>query len=226
MVPSASMTMTMIPSSPSRTAGMAKDDQKFVSFKNSKKISNPRSFKNQPNNSNVPAKIIFWNCSNGLISKLDCVKDLIKKYSPYIVFVSEAELRNEDQIKACSIQNYTLHVSKGFNTWRARSCCYVRDGHDLKRVDLLESSELIVIDSPSLKLRMGGFYRPFTPPPGLTIKELDDEFFLALKEACVTPMDVIFGGDMNIDLLRTDKRSLELQEWISSSGLEQNTLKK
>jgi hypothetical protein len=208
--------------SPSSTSARASNDQRINTSKNS--LENLKiSCKNRPKNPNVRGnKIIFWNCSNGLISKLDCVKELIKQFCPYVIFISEAELSNEDQIKACAIAKYTLHVSKGFDMWRARSCCYIIDGFDFKRVDPLESSELIVVESTKLKLRLGGFYRPFTPPPGKTIKDIDEELFRALTEACVTHLDVLFGGDMNIDLMKYDKRSLELQEWISSNALVQH----
>jgi len=37
--------------------------------------------------------VLFWNCCGGLLSKLDTIKQILSKYQPAALFISEAELR-------------------------------------------------------------------------------------------------------------------------------------
>jgi hypothetical protein len=146
------------------------------------KLTHPMVMQSSPKMFN---KILFWNFLNGLLSKIAFVKDLIQLHCPYF-FISESELRNVENVNACYIQGYTLHLSRGFELGKSRKCCYLLDGTDFERKSQFESLELILFESKCFKLRVGRFYRLFTPPPGKTIKELDQELFSCIAKASAT----------------------------------------
>ncbi len=170
---------------------------------------------------NKLCNILFWNCSNGLLSKIFVVKEIITDLNPYLFFISEAELKNEEQIKACSIENYTLHVSKGMALGKSRSCCFLRDGLDFTRLNELESLELILFESKSHRLRIGGFYKPFTPPENMSAKQMESDLLSGISKAAITELDFFCGGDMNIDMLKMDNKALEHASWLVDNGLNQ-----
>jgi hypothetical protein len=166
--------------------------------------------------------ILFWNCSNGLLSKLAFVKEIISNLSPYLFFISESELKNEDQVKACNIKNYTLHVSKGLDMGKARTCCYLKDGLDFVRLSHLECYDSIVLESRASRLRVLGFYKPFTPHPGHSQAQIESDLRASIGQSSITEGEFVAGGDMNVDLLKQDSKALSLVSWLSECGLNQH----
>lgn len=104
---------------------------------------------------------------------------------------------------------------------KARTCCYMRDGLGLVRVDSLESDVSVVIESPS-RIRICGFYKPFTYLTSQCPRKMEEILLESIAKASSTHLDFIAGGDMNIDLLKTNNKSFELQQWMLDSGLNQH----
>ncbi len=168
---------------------------------------------------------IFWNCSHGLINKLDFIKSVIAKLKPLLFFICEAEIEYNDQVSACSIDGYTLEVSGGLNIGKARTCCYVLDNIGMERVHELEggnSIEVMTFDNPRLKTRFLGFYNPFKIPEGTTRKQYQRTLLDTLGTASVTQYKFIAAGDMNIDLMKANNTSREHHIWLIDYGLTQH----
>ena len=142
-------------------------------------------------------------------------------YDPKIIFVSECELANREQLEFVNIPNYTLEVSVTFNTGKARSCCYVKNGVKYFRQSKLEDEnlEMIVIDME--EHRYIGIYRPFKIPSSFT-KGTYLKFLLnKLSKAMETEKQILCLGDFNINRLGHSGELDNLQEWEAENGLTQ-----
>ncbi len=169
--------------------------------------------------------ILYWNCSKGLLAKLDFLKETLIKYSPLLFFITECEIKNSDQINACQIKDYELLISGGLNVGKSRVCCYAKDGQGFERLVNLEGPdhlELIVLESKLLKLRTAGFYNPFKIPEHMTRGEYIDALLEIMSNASKTHLECLIGGDMNIDLMKTTPLSNKLNEWILDHGFTQH----
>lgn len=86
---------------------------------------------------------IFWNCAGGLMNKICYLKDLINKFDPCFLFVSEAELKTSDLIDACNLDGYCIEVSR---TEKGRICCFIKTTIKyMRRTDLeIDSHDCII----------------------------------------------------------------------------------
>ncbi len=73
--------------------------------------------------------IISWNCSHGLSSKIDYVKELITRFKPMVMFISECELSLNDEINLnyFYIAGYNLvhsntRIKRGDDRLKSRIC--------------------------------------------------------------------------------------------------------
>jgi hypothetical protein len=66
-----------------------------------------------------------------------------------------------------------------------------------------------------------GFYNPFKIPPDLSRLAYDTELQSLIMNATITPFDCLFGGDMNIDMLKDSSSKARLNENLMSCGLTQ-----
>ncbi len=71
----------------------------------------------------------------------------------------------------------------------------------------MEGQELIVFESKMSKLRVGGFYKPFTYPGCQCPKAMEAELLELISNASNNTYEYIAGGDMNIDMLKKDAKS-------------------
>jgi len=150
--------------------------------------------------------IIFWNCTCGLINKLNAIKELINKVKPWFIFISECKLKNLDIIKENQIVGYNLEVS---NTNLERICCYLSSDLVFIRVDPLSKFEVLTFDLivEGIKYKIMGFYRPFENPNNCTSQGYLAKLLQFLGNM-ITNYTTIIGCDINIDL---NKNSYEME---------------
>ncbi len=157
------------------------------------------------------------------MSKLGTLKELIGRLHvpPILIFVSEAEIKNPEHLKACNIPGYTLHSSKDPSKSASRLGCYSWDKFPLTRKEIEGQNDLevIIMESQERKERYLGFYNPFKIT--LPRKDYNDLLFKTIQNASTTPYECLFGGDMNIDLTKQTSLSTSLENLLLDSGLVQ-----
>ncbi len=172
--------------------------------------------------------IVFWNCSHGLSSKIDFVRDFIRQHRPIIMMISECELSACDEINYgyFHVKGYTMitsntRVKKKNAKLRSRLCAYITEDISYSRKDALEGQEeIIVIDTGCW--RVVGVYRPFKLVSGETITSNFDRLIDTLKNATICQgKEVYCGGDFNVDWLKDSTQKDALQQWAYESDLHQ-----
>lgn len=164
---------------------------------------------------------IFWNCSHGMMAKIDLIAYYISKLSPEIFFVSEAELKPNKNYSCLAVPGYDLEVSKtlGSGGGMARQAAYVRTNSPFKRQPSLEDGESETMVFTDNKTRVCGVYRPFKPPPNRTSGEAFTLLLSNLERISSSGIDVVICGDFNVDWMSESTNKRRLETWAESSGL-------
>ena len=162
----------------------------------------------------VPFTVSHWNCASGITNKLHDIKLAISELKPTVLFISEANRKNNHDDLLIHIDGYKLHNSKSLEKYgKSRIIAYTRDGSHLKRREDLESpdSELIIFDRPLQNNtnnidRIIGLYRPFTGPDGDKSSANTWDRYTHLMRTLDTALEgcqrSTILGDFNVDLLR------------------------
>jgi len=107
-------------------------------------------------------KILFWNCCGGLTSKIDTIRQIINKFQPLLMFISESEILQSHDTNWFGIQNYELTLSHTIKLGKSRIVCYNRCNSGVKiRLDLIKKDCVEVIPVDFDGIRIVGVYRPF-----------------------------------------------------------------
>lgn len=141
-------------------------------------------------------KILSWNCQNGIIHKMDEVKQIIEKFNPDIFYVSESELVN-DMTNFVSLKNYNIDLAGSINLGKARLIAYSKPSTSVRRRDLEGADENIIVHETCTE-RIVGVYRGFKNYRSAGFDSVGYLFSL-LDECCKTEKKVIIIGDFNID---------------------------
>ncbi len=106
-------------------------------------------------------EILFWNCSHGVVPKIDIIKHYLSQFKPLLLFVSEAEIKKDRNYDCVNVDGYSIEFSKTIDFGMARTLVYVNNTSKFKRVPQLEDgvSEMIVMASD--KVRVCGIYPTF-----------------------------------------------------------------
>lgn len=56
--------------------------------------------------------IIFWNCANGIVAKIDFIKHYLLSMKPELMFVTEAEIKRDLSYKCLDVSGYNILFSK------------------------------------------------------------------------------------------------------------------
>jgi hypothetical protein len=165
---------------------------------------------------------VFWNCSHGMVAKMDLITHYIESLNPEVFFICEAEIKNDKDYACLNIENYQLEFSKTLKLGMARLAAYVKVNSGFKRKLELEDDESEVMVYSNGKKRICGLYRPFKPPPGRTNSEAFNILLKNLYKITECDMDIVVGGDFNVnwDIDSSKKRQLEV--WAETSGLIQS----
>jgi len=165
--------------------------------------------------------VLYWNCSHGLIAKLDIVEYFIKTINPMVFFISEAEINIKFDYSCLSINNYDLLVSKSVQHGKARSVAYLRKGSGFTRHDNLENDLLETIVISNANSIICGIYRPFKTVNNMSNNEAFLLLIEGLKNMTKSNKEVIIGGDFNVDWQKPSSKKNMLEDWAESSGLVQ-----
>jgi len=158
--------------------------------------------------------ILSWNCAGGLRGKIDEVKLIIDKYKPSVLFINEAELKQNMDVGYLSIDNYYLLKN---NLPLSRIACYIKK--NLPHVVLKLKHEVDMIMLKIGEYHLTGCYR------GFTIKDTCQKQHLKhiLENIKMIDHPFVLIGDLNVDPQRdVDKwNGKMLQEWSIDEGMSQ-----
>jgi hypothetical protein len=190
-------------SSPKLQAKMGRGHKKF------------KKAQSQSNKNNVQFTVCHWNCASGITNKLDDIKNAINELKPTVMYISEADRKNNHDDRLIQIKGYKLHNSASLDKYgKSRIIAYTKDGVNLRRRLDLESpdTEMIIFDkqaqNTSEQDRIIGLYRPFTGPNGDKSSGGTWERFNHLIHTINNAVDgchrVTIVGDLNVDLLKNE----------------------
>ena len=143
-------------------------------------------------------KIASWNCCLGLKTKIDVVTTILKDYSLDVLYIQEAEIEEDDDLKQCHIQGFNLETSPTYKSIKSRSCCYVRTRLKYSRLSQYEKPTIELIVLKINETIVCGFYRPFkTPYHNSAILYVEDTVEAMMN---LPNENLVVLGDFNIDL--------------------------
>jgi len=127
----------------------------------------------------VSSRAIWWNCGGGLLSKIDFIKNYIKTNKPFLLFISEAEIRPEN-INLAQINGYDLLTASTFSGEfkKSRMTCYVDERISYKQIDIKSKiSDIVALEFQGRTYV--GVYKGFKLPTNVT-RNLSSLIFLRL----------------------------------------------
>jgi len=180
---------------------MAKTKDKRRTGKSTWITANPPSSRAVGADSNDSSTVLWWNCGGGLRSKIDYIKYTILTIKPAILFVSEAEIKINDDLGSISIENYDILLSNTIDLGKARVAAYVHNDLNYKRLKNAENEKAEIISLMVGEDIFVGIYRPFKPTVDETIVENFDRLLNALKKVEHPNRHLYIGGDFNVNWL-------------------------
>lgn len=165
--------------------------------------------------------IIFWNCANGALAKIDFIKSYIAEFSPLLLFISEAEIKKDRNYSCLMVKDYFLEVSSTIGHGVARQIAYVKKDSGFERVKSLENglSEVLVFKKGNLKVC--GVYQPFKTVQNKSSSEAFELLITNLHDISNTGDDLIVSGDFNINWFKQTLKKTKLEDWAEQHGLVQ-----
>ena len=88
-------------------------------------------------------KIGSWNLCNGLMNKVNYVKDLLLESNIDILFLQETELKLPINVGVLTVSGYNIEVSKASST--SRLVAYIKNKIRYQRVDERIDSNVILL---------------------------------------------------------------------------------
>lgn len=165
--------------------------------------------------------VVFWNCANGLVPKLDFVEFYLNSIKPELMFVFESELKKDMDYSCLAIPRYDLHISKTLCWGKARMVTYIKSDSKFKRCENLEDGESELMVYTNNKVIISGVYRPFKTVNNHTQGSAFDKLLTSLDNVTKHHTELIIGGDFNVNWESSSCKKDALEEWCERSGLEQ-----
>jgi len=165
-------------------------------------------------------KVLYWNVASGLLKKWDVIKEIITKHEPIIVFIAEADLKNNQNYECLNVSGYDLIFTDTLlERGKSRMIALVqKNTFKVVKVPNNELNELIFL-SDGKRTIVGG-YRPFKCYEGETAQSNFERMMGCLKSLNRKDHNIIIG-DFNIDVSRLGSQfRTPFVEWMDSKGLE------
>ena len=150
----------------------------------------------------MPLKIASFNCTLGLVNKIEVIKLILNEKNLDVLFLQEVEIKPTTPLNHLKIENYNLELSPTFDQLNSRTCCYVSSKLKYKRLTNHENNKVELIAIETMNNVLCGLYRPFLLPNHISEMEYIKDVLGVLNEACHPNMIII--GDFNIDLSKTN----------------------
>ena len=99
----------------------------------------------------MPIKTASWNCSLGLLRKVDLVKLILTEYKLDLLFLQETEIKQNTPLQALQITGYNLELSPTYGQQNSRTFCYVKTSLKYERLSEIENSKVELIAIKTLK---------------------------------------------------------------------------
>jgi len=162
-------------------------------------------------------KVYYWNCSSGLVRKIDFVFDLARVNNVDIFFISEADIKSDQNIDTLRLEGYDTIVSRTLNSrLKSRLICFKKKVIQVVSVGS-DFDEIISLSYNNTNFV--GIYRPFKCYEGETERTNFDRLLRGLSELDLSKQTYIFG-DFNIDLGRVDSKfHSEIVQFADSKAL-------
>jgi len=164
--------------------------------------------------------ILYWNVASGLLKKWDTIKDIIAKHEPSIIFIAEADLKNDQDYNCLNVNGYDLLVT-GTMARRGKSrmiALVLKNSYKVVDVPNNELNELIFLSNG--KLTVVGGYRPFKRYDKETAQSNFDRMISSLNNLKRNERTLVLG-DFNIDVSKLDSQfRTPFVDWMDSKGLE------
>ena len=145
----------------------------------------------------MPIKISSWNCSLGLLNKVDLVREILKNYSIDVLYIQEAEIKPTTPLKLLEIEGYNLELSPTYAQNNSRTCCYIKTKIKYQRLTEKEDKGVEMIIINIMDYTISGFYSPFLLP-NHTNRTNYFENVANILNGIENP-NMIIIGDFNID---------------------------
>ena len=153
----------------------------------------------------MPIKIASWNCSLGLIGKIEIVKTILNENQIDILFIQEAEITPTTPINQIGINGYNLELSPTYGQQKSRTCCFIKNKIKYSRASEIENNKLELIMLKTVDNMICGYYRPFLHPSHQTEKQYIEETVECLSK--INNKNLIIAGDFNIDFMKIHQQS-------------------
>jgi len=157
--------------------------------------------------------LIWWNCRGGIRSKIDIIKNYIHSFKPDLFFISESNIKDDDDLLVINVENYTLYRSASINGC-SRLACYAKNDSGFE-LSFIARDEVQIIGMENKKIRAYGIYRPFTNHNGLSQGANFDCLLKCLNEIPIGDKTTYVGGDFNADYLRMNDPSYHLATYLN-----------
>jgi len=167
-------------------------------------------------------KLIYWNCSHGIASKIEIVKEIINEHRPHVMFVSESEIKANQDLDFYNIEGYQLHLANTIKSRnKSRIIAYSDKRLKLDRKSELEGEYQDIIALDLNKIRLIGLYNPFKVHEGETRSGNFHRLIDTLKSVKEQNRDLIVGGDFNVDWSTENAHKIKLTSWAEDEELHQ-----
>ena len=153
----------------------------------------------------MPIKTASWNCSLGLLRKVDLVKIMLTENKLDLLFLQETEIKQNTPIQALQITGYNLELSPTYGQQNSRTCCYVKTSLKYERLSEIENSKVELIAIKTLKQKICGYYRPFLMPNHENERDYITDTLEILEK--LPSINVTLLGDFNIDFSKISNQN-------------------
>ena len=150
-------------------------------------------------------KVASWNCTLGLINKIDVVETILNVNKIDVLFLQETEIKQTTPINQLKIPKYNLELSPTYGQKNSRTCCYINSKLGYNRLSNVENKKVELIIIESMNNIMCGYYRPFLLPNHANESGYVIESISTLNK--LTSPNMIIMGDFNIDYNKLDHQN-------------------
>ena len=152
-------------------------------------------------------KIASWNVCLGVSNKLEYITRLLNSDQIDVLFIQEAEIRNQTNIEFYKVKNYTLIISNTLPDGKARLCCYVKN--DVKfQVNTVQNNVIELISIKISDLTINGIYRPFRTPHHNNQVEYFTDLINGMRDIQRTKYNFLIG-DFNLDSSKRNEQNYQ-----------------
>ena len=152
--------------------------------------------------------------------KLDYVKNALTEYDLDILFIQEAELRENYQEDLYSIQGYTMELCATAAGSKVRMMCYVKDNLNYRRKIEREGNNIMMLqmEEDSQVQQVIGIYRTFKMEGGMGLHDRMKEVVTEILGFLEENKNCIILGDLNLDYAKKNcpdyRNRMVYDEWL------------